>query len=789
MTVLEATVRLTENPRGRSLLVLGFPDIYRAADAVPDVLATGPIACEGMDGKLIDDMLRKGLNVDSIRRLPEGRGWLVVEYGGSDRIESDTKVRAAMRRLGGGPGAPEMRSFDRRDTEIGVWGMRESAVGATAMVPGRPWTGPGWEDSAVRPERLGAYLRELRKLWDGYGYDADMYGHFGDGCLHCRINFDLETADGVRAFRRYLDEAADLVVGFGGSLSGEHGDGQARGELLPRMFGGRLVGAFEEFKDLWDPDGRMNPGKVVRAMPVDADLRVAPGVGLAGRRRAGGSAAASGRAAAPAASGRAAAPAASASGSEAWSGAGRAAAPGVGVGAHGPEPRLQFAFEADDGSFAHAAFRCIGVGKCRRGEGGVMCPSYMVTREERHSTRGRARLLYEMLNGDELIGDGWRSREVREALDLCFACKGCKTECPVGVDMATYKAEFLSHYYAGRPRPMAAYSMGLIYWWARLASRMPRLVNGVTHAPITGPLAKRIGGIAPERDFPRFADRTFKQWFEARGQGAAGGEHGGRPGSPAAGGEHGGRPGSPAAGMRPEVILWPDTFNNHFRPTTSRSAVEVLEGAGFRVTVPKASLCCGRPLYDWGMLDLAKRLLRQVLRELREPIARGVPIVGLEPSCVSVFRDELVGLFPGRADARRLSGQVFLLSEFLAEHAPGYEPPGLAGHAMVQGHCHQQSILGMDSETRLLGRMGLDVDVLGGGCCGMAGAFGFQRGEHYEVSVAAGERSLLPAVRAASAGTLVVADGFSCREQIEQGTGRQTLHLAQVLAMAHRQSG
>ncbi len=534
-----------------------------------------------------------------------------------------------------------------------------------------------------------------------------MYGHFGQGVLHCRVDFDLRSARGLDGFRAYLDDAADLVVRYGGSLSGEHGDGQARGALLTRMFGERLVRAFEEFKDIWDPDGRMNPGKVVRPNAILSDLRM-----------------------------------------------GATYAP--------PTLGTHFGYPEDHGSFAHAALRCVGVGECRRHDGGVMCPSYMATREEQHSTRGRARLLFEMLNGDELAGQGWRSEPVKEALDLCLACKGCKGDCPVNVDMATYKAEFLSHYYAGRRRPMAAYSMGLIHWWARLASHAPHLANAALRAPVVSTLAKRIAGIAPERSMPRFAPRTFRSWFS----------------------EH--RPGSGRDDGRPQVILWPDTFNDHFHPTTARSALTVLEAAGFRVTIPSSALCCGRPLYDWGMLDLAQRLLRRCLDELRDPIRAGVPVVGLEPSCVSVFRDELTNLFPDDIDARRLHDQTYVLGEFLDTFAPGFQPGALSGTALVQDHCHQASVLTTGAEHRLLGATGLEVRPIDGGCCGMAGAFGFEAGEHYRVSTAVGEHAVLPAVRAATRETIIVADGFSCREQIAQSGGRRAVHLADVLALAIR---
>jgi Fe-S oxidoreductase len=383
----------------------------------------------------------------------------------------------------------------------------------------------------------------------------------------------------------------------------------------------------------------------------------------------------------------------------------------------------------------------------------------MVTREEMHSTRGRARLLWEMLNGDVLEG-GWRSEPVREALDLCLACKGCKSDCPVNVDMATYKAEFLSHYYEGRWRPRHAYSMGWIYWWARLASWMPGLANVASQTPIPRDVAKWVGGIAPERQLPTFAGETFKEWFRLRPRGRT---------------------------VGPPVMLWPDTFTNHFHPEIGRAAVDVLEAAGFQVQIPEQSLCCGRPLYDFGMLDTAKELLQEILEGLRPQIQSGIPIVGLEPSCVAVFRDELINLLPHDHDAQRLQQQTFLLSEFLVKHAPEFRPPPLTRKALVHGHCHHKALMGMADEEALLKKLGIEFEAPETGCCGMAGSFGFERGDHYDVSIACGERVLLPSVRCAAPDTLIIADGFSCQEQIRQTTDRRALHLAQVLQMALQQ--
>jgi Fe-S oxidoreductase len=417
-----------------------------------------------------------------------------------------------------------------------------------------------------------------------------------------------------------------------------------------------------------------------------------------------------------------------------------------------PQPRTHFAFPKDEHSFARAALRCVGVGECRREGGQTMCPSYMVTREEKHSTRGRAHLLFEMMNGEVLTG-GWKEEAVKDALDLCLACKGCKHDCPVNVDMATYKAEFLSHYYAGRPRPRHAYSMGLINVWARLASVAPGIANFFGQTPGLSAVAKWLGGIAPQRAVPPFASETFKDWFFRR-----------RPRN------LNGRP----------VVLWADTFTNYFRPEHGRAAVAVLEDAGCRVFVPRANLCCGRPLYDFGMLGIAKAYLRDILTNLQPVIEAGVPVVGLEPSCTAVFRDELVELFDGNEDAKRLHDQTFDFAEFLNRHADGWSPPRVGGRALVHVHCHHKSIIGAADETELLRKMGVEVREPEKGCCGLAGSFGFEAG-HYDVSMAIGEQRLLPAVRAAGRDMRLVANGFSCQTQIEQGAGRKPQHLAEVI--------
>jgi len=707
ITILEAKVKLIYNHPERVILLLGYPDVYQAGDDVPEVLKYSPIALEGLDDRLIENVQKKGgPHRKYLPLLPEGKGWLMVEIGYGTQQEAIEQAHRLMDDLKQRSNPPRMKLFVDKEEQHHIWEIRESGLGATAFVPGEPDSWPGWEDSAVAPEKVGNYLRELRKLYDKYSYNPALYGHFGQGCIHCRVDFDLYTAPGIRKWRSFMEEATDLVVKFGGSLSGEHGDGQSRAEFLHKMFGAELVQAFREFKSIWDPDWKMNPGKVVDPYRIDENLRLGP--------------------------------------------------------AYTPrEPATHFKYPEDGGSFAHAVLRCVGIGKCRRLDGktddDTMCPSFMVTREERDSTRGRAHHLWEMLHGD-VIQEGWRDEHVKQSLDLCLSCKGCKGDCPVNVDMATYKSEFLSHYWKGRLRPRYAYAFGWINKWARLASIAPGFANLFTQLPVLRNVAKYAVGAPQQRQIPAFAPQNFKAWFRKRGIRNEG---------------------------RERVLLFADTFNNYFKPETAQAAVEVLEGAGYQVVVPQEPLCCGRPLYDYGFLDMAQSYFDQIFRALEPEIEQGTPMVVLEPSCCSVFRDELNGLRPDSRQAHKLMEQTFTLAEFLQKKAPRYQPPKLRRKAVLHGHCHHKAIMRMDCDKELLNKMQLEIAELDSGCCGMAGSFGYEK-EKYEVSMKAGERVLLPAVRKAGLSTIIMSDGFSCKEQIEQDTDRHALHTAEVLALAQR---
>jgi len=500
-------------------------------------------------------------------------------------------------------------------------------------------------------------------------------------------------------------------VSYGGSLSGEHGDGQARASLLPKMFGSELMQAFRQFKTLWDPDGKMNPHKLVDPYLPAENLR-------------------------------------------------------LGADYHPSATKTHFHFPDDEGEFSRAALRCIGLGACRKTDAGTMCPSFRATCEEEHSTRGRAHLLFEMLQGEVARG-GWKDEHVKQSLDLCLSCKACKAECPVNVDIATYKSEFLSHYYEHRLHPLRDYAFGWIDKWAQLGSLAPGLSNALINAPGVRQVARKLLGIAAARQFPRLAGQTFRRWAR---------EHGVAQAREAAAGPRGSD-----APPRKRVLLWTDTFTNYFHPEPGHAVVEVLEHAGFEPCILAKQICCGRPLYDFGMLTEAKRYLRRVLAALEPVMQAGIPMIVLEPSCASVFRDELRNLFPGDPCADQVRRQTYLLTEFLASYAPGYPAAKLARRAVLHGHCHQKAVMKSADAAGLLRQMGVDLSVPDSGCCGMAGPFGFER-EKLEVSQALGERVLLPAVRAAAQDTILVADGFSCREQIAQNTPRRAVHFAEVIA-------
>lgn len=708
---LRARVRLVDSPAHRVVLALGFPDIYTAADAVPEFLQCSPLAIEGLDRQIIRGLEARKLAAAEIAMLPEGDAWVLMEFGGESLEEAVTNADHATAKIlnrSNGP-VPTSKLLVSHEDQRRIWSIRENGASSTQLSinSGEPDPKVGWEDAAVDPHRLGDYLRAFQALVDRYGYRTSLFGHFGDGCVHARITFDLSDAQGVLSYRTFAREAAQLVVDYGGSLSGEHGDGQAKGELLPIMFGDELMQAMRTFKKIWDPQGRMNPGKVVDARGIDEDLRMGPAYKVVNF-----------------------------------------------------STRLQFRSQEGNG-FQRAVERCVGMGRCRAEKGNTMCPSYRATHDERFSTRGRSRVLWEMLQGD-LIEDGWQSEPVKEALDTCLACKGCRSDCPTHTDMASYKAEFLSHYYERRRRPRQALSMGRIGDWAPLAGRLPGLANALTQTPVISSIAKRIAGVAAGRTLPRFAPQTHSK-------------------------VHKRRPANPSRSLK-KVVLWVDTFCEHFHPEIANDAVDILEIAGFDAQLPSRRLCCGRPLYDFGYLDAARERLQAILDTL-SPMFDGedaaVALVGLEPGCMSVFKDELLKMFPDDPRAKRLSDNAFLLGDFL--NASGYRPPELDAEVIVHAHCHQKSLFGVAGEKAILAAMGVKATWLDSGCCGMAGSFGFDP-KHEEISASVGELVLLPAVRQAPKKAFILTNGFSCREQIHQKTGRQVVHFAELLKIAHERA-
>lgn len=713
-----ATVNLVELPAATVLLVLGFGDSVAAADCVPVVLPHGPLTLESINAALVDRLPGQVRREAAAAGLPTGSAWLLVEVAGADPQEAGRAARAIITDLDGSDLAVTSSVVTDPRAQAVLWRCRRDSTGlATRRSDGAEAWG-GWEDAAVPPERLGSYLRELDDILAAHDLTGASYGHFGEGCMHMRMDFDLLSEEGVARYRSFVEQAADLVVRLGGSVSGEHGDGRARSELLTRMYGADVVALFEEVKAVWDPAGVLNPHIIADPAPLDQDIRHH---GKAKDR----------------------------------------------------DPATVFAYPQDAGSFAQAQRRCVGVGKCRQSAGGVMCPSYQVTRDEKSSTRGRAHLLWEMLEGD-VITDGWRSQEVRDALDLCLSCKGCLSDCPVNVDMATYKSEFLHHHYARRLRPASHYSMGWLPVWSRLATVSPAVVdavNALTRSVLQAPL-KRVSGITHERDLPRFAPRSLRSLLrrrpvsQNRRSGVGGASAGPVPTSP-------GR----------KVVLWPDSFTSYLDPEVGLAAVALLEDAGFEVMLPRGPVCCGLTWISTGQLGVAQRVLRRSLRSLDGHLRVGVPVVVLEPSCLAVFRHDGVSLLAGDESARLASGLTFTLAELMARYAPAWTPPRVGGEALVQTHCHQHAVIGFEADRALMKAAGISATMPDSGCCGLAGNFGFERG-HFEMSKAAGERVLLPAVRAATGDTLIVADGFSCRTQIGQGTGRTPRHLAQVLAAA-----
>ncbi|WP_425308438.1 FAD-binding and (Fe-S)-binding domain-containing protein [Ammonicoccus fulvus] len=683
--ILEATVRLVADAPFKTMIALGYATMADAADDSPAILRHSPTAAEGLDRRIVDVVARK-LGEKAVPRLPEGDGWVFVELVDDDEVRLSERARALLgetSHIGG------WIVTDPAEVSA-LWKIRADGAGLAGVSLERP-AYAGWEDAAVPPEKLGAYLRDFDALMTKHGVTGLPYGHFGDGCVHCRIDFPLDGPDGPGAYRRFVEEAADLVAGYGGSMSGEHGDGRARSALLPRMYSQEAIALMGRVKDLFDPENHLNPGVLVDPRPVEADLRV-PAVRRAPLRRT-----------------------------------------------H-PE-------------FVEAVHQCSGVGKCLADEGGsgqVMCPSYRATGDEKDSTRGRSRALQEMVNGG--LVSGWDSPEVAEALDLCLSCKGCARDCPTGIDMAAYKSIVTDERYKGKLRPISHYSLGWLPRWGRLISGLGvgPLLNLVFRVPVLGSLLKRTAGVDVRRSLPRFATGSNK------------------------------KKAAPVVTTGKPVAIWLDSFSDCFEFSGIKPLMEVLVAAGYAPRFIDEKACCGLTWISTGQRDGARRQLKAALDVLHPIVQAGVPIVGVEPSCTAVWRSDAAELLPRDPRVREVAAGVKTLAELLGE-TEGWQAPDLSGETVVaQPHCHHASVLGWAADAALLKQSGAKVTTVGG-CCGLAGNFGVEQG-HYEVSVAVAENDLLPAIRAAGPDAVVLADGFSCRLQVEQLEGRAAVTLAQLLS-------
>jgi FAD/FMN-containing dehydrogenase/Fe-S oxidoreductase len=691
--ITRATVRLVVDATVRVVVVLGFDDIVAAGRAAPAVVAHGPTSCEGLDSRLID-VLRARRGPDAIPPLPTGRAWLFVEFAGEDLDEVSARARAL---VGAGLAVDAELVVDPA-VQARLWRIREDGAGLAGRAPSGKPAWPGWEDAAVPPARLGEYLQAFDDLVSAYDMTSAPFGHFGDGCMHVRLDLPLDRPDGTSVMREFLTESARLVGGFGGSLSGEHGDGRARSELLPHMYSADAITLFGGIKHAFDPDNLLNPGVLVDPDPVDADVRPA---------------------------------------------------------GHFPVRNLAMAYPHDGGDLAQAVHRCTGVGKCRADNsaaGGVMCPSYLATREEKDSTRGRARVLQEVVRGEL----PWSDPAVHDAMDLCLSCKGCASDCPTGIDMATYKSEVLHQTYRSRLRPRSHYTLGRLPMWARLGGRVPGLANRALTLPLVGSLSLWLAGVDKRRSIPAFARRPFRRTFR------------------------------PATSDLKPVVLFADSFTDAFSPEVAEATVRVLRDAGYEPRLPGGSVCCGLTWITTGQLDSAKGILRRTVAALVDDARAGVPIVGIEPSCTAVLRSDVHELLPGDEDAALVSSRVRTLAELLAE-TPGWAAPDLTGTTVVaQPHCHHHAVMGWKADADLLRATGAAVETLAG-CCGLAGNFGVEIG-HYDVSLAVADQNLLPAIDA-KPDAVVLADGFSCRTQVADLRDRDSLHLAQLLDPARRPSG
>lgn len=705
VTVLQARVKLIEKPLHTRLIVLGFEDIYTAGDSVAEILPFAPIAMEGLDWGIIGGLKERNLKQAEIALLPEGQAWLMVELSGNSAENLTQLCHQFETAMGLLKKVKSVLSVVDAANTAAIWSIREQGASATAMSLHVDDPDPvvGWEDTAVDPLQLGDYLREFSALIQRYGYTSSLYGHFGDGCIHARITFDTRSAEGISQWRKFSVEIAELVVQFGGSLSGEHGDGQAKGEFLPVMFGPELMYAFRRFKQIWDPEQRMNPGKLIDAYKMDENLRYGADYKL-------------------------------------------------------PETTTILHFKDDVGGFSRATERCIGMGKCRA-QSGAMCPSYQATQEEKYSTRGRAHLLHEMVRG-EVIKDGWDNKAIVDSFEHCLSCKACKTECPTQVDIATYKAEFLAAHYAHKRRPLNHYPLAYIGNLLPKISRFSWVFNKL-QAGITGQLAQKFLGLSDAKGLPKLASQSFTSWVK----------------------KHAHRQDQQfhwfGAQDQPTVVLWADSVNNHYRPALLQSAVNVLLKSGHQVAVAKQHFCCGRPLYEYGFLAQALKQLTVILESFHCKLPAGCSVIVLEPSCLSVFKDELLSAFPEDTRALDLRKRAKTLTRFLSESSVTLAKQLNSG--ILHLHCHDKSLGISSHEREWMLRCFKDLQEPESGCCGMAGTYGLKK-QTRAIGQRLYERRLKPAIDNAANNAVVVANGFSCYEQMMDGqSDRWVLHPVEII--------
>ena len=755
--ITEAEINLAPRPKATVLMVAHFRELMEALEATQVILGTGPSAVELLDRVVIE--LTRGTQEYS-RRMTFVEGdpsaLLLIEYSGENSSELAARMDQAEAKLRrAGLGYAFLKAVDAA-AQSNVWKVRNAGQGLLLGMVGDTKPATFVEDTAVAPEKLPAYIARFQQIVKDHGTTACLYAHASVGCLHIRPLIDLKQKSEREKMRSIAEAVSELVLEFGGALSGEHGDGLVRSPFNEKMFGPQLYQAFRELKRAFDPEGRMNPGKIVDAVPLRENmaenLRVKPPDGAREKVRA---------------------------------------ATGAAFDIH--NTRFDFSRQ---GGFAGAVEMCSGVGACRKRTEGTMCPSYMATGEEEHSTRGRAVLLQSVLSG-RLPAQELTSARMFQALDLCLECKGCKGECPANVDMAKLKYEFLAHYHEKHGVPLRARLFGEVARMNEAASHFTTLYNWTLKNGLVREAMERLLGIDHRRPLPPLAEERFSQWFARRSR--AGFGQISRQGSASSG--HGfsraAKHSEVSAASSPEGIsmeshhapdppvgLFVDTFTEFHYPAVGIAATRVLEALGYHV-YPLAAKCCGRPLISKGLLDRAVENARANVGILGKAIAEGMPIVGLEPSCLLTFRDEYPDLLPG-AEAKRVAQNTFLLEEFLnpeRQHPnTAYTLNPLPRRALFHGHCHLKALIGSEPSLRLLRSVpGLQVEEVDSGCCGMAGSFGFEK-EHYDVSMIIAERRLAPAVRAMPEDALVVASGVSCRQQILHTTGRQPLHPAEVLA-------